>query len=245
MNSPPDESGLSSPSSCAPSLMIPRFHLSVDRISKIGKNLKPQRTVPRGSEECEQGMRKPGASQGLGFRGARPRGAGRRAPNESPGAYGCGSGPKAGWHGVMIPRFRRHPGWRENAPGVVDGTKETKVVHARVQGRSGAAGPGRRPQRPRGGEGAGPDGDGAAGVGEERGGGRGEGPARSGDDGGARGARAAAARQQAAGDGARDLEKSGGLLREGESVRFALIDAEKAHYPVDVLCAVLEVSRSG
>lgn len=28
-------------------------------------------------------------------------------------------------------------------------------------------------------------------------------------------------------------------------MRFALIDAEKAHYPVDVLCAVLEVSRSG
>jgi hypothetical protein len=28
-------------------------------------------------------------------------------------------------------------------------------------------------------------------------------------------------------------------------VRFALIDAEKAHYPVDVLCAALEVSRSG
>ncbi len=28
-------------------------------------------------------------------------------------------------------------------------------------------------------------------------------------------------------------------------MRFALIDAEKAHYPVDVLCEVLEVSRSG
>jgi transposase InsO family protein len=28
-------------------------------------------------------------------------------------------------------------------------------------------------------------------------------------------------------------------------VRFALIDAEKAHYPVAVLCAALEVSRSG
>ncbi len=28
-------------------------------------------------------------------------------------------------------------------------------------------------------------------------------------------------------------------------MRFALIEAEKAHYPVDVLCEVLEVSRSG
>ncbi len=28
-------------------------------------------------------------------------------------------------------------------------------------------------------------------------------------------------------------------------MKFELIDAEKAHYPVDVLCAVLEVSRSG
>ncbi len=64
---------------------------------------------------------------------------------------------------LILTRFRRHPGWRENASGVVDGTKETKVVHARVQGRGGASGAGRGPQRPRGGAGLGPDGDGAAG----------------------------------------------------------------------------------
>ncbi|WP_437776943.1 IS3 family transposase [Sorangium sp. So ce1097] len=42
-----------------------------------------------------------------------------------------------------------------------------------------------------------------------------------------------------------NLKKSGGLLREGERVRFEFIDAEKAHYPVLVLCAVLLVSPSG
>ncbi|WP_433937642.1 IS3 family transposase [Sorangium cellulosum] len=42
-----------------------------------------------------------------------------------------------------------------------------------------------------------------------------------------------------------NLKKSGGLLREGERVRFEFIDAEKAHYPVLVLCAVLQVTRSG
>src|SRR6478672_6653474 len=34
-------------------------------------------------------------------------------------------------------------------------------------------------------------------------------------------------REQAAGDGARDLKKSGGLLREGEHVKFAFIHVEK------------------
>ncbi|XXV26170.1 IS3 family transposase [Sorangium sp. So ce1389] len=43
----------------------------------------------------------------------------------------------------------------------------------------------------------------------------------------------------------RDIKKNGGLLREGERVRFEFIDAEKAHYPVLVLCAVLQVTRSG
>ncbi|WP_437492351.1 IS3 family transposase [Sorangium sp. So ce1014] len=42
-----------------------------------------------------------------------------------------------------------------------------------------------------------------------------------------------------------NLKKSGGLLREGERVKFAFIDAEKVHYPVLVLCAVLQVARSG
>src|SRR5579859_6122250 len=59
-----------------------------------------------------------------------------------------------------------------------------------------------------------------------------------------RAARAAQARQTPR-DGARDIKKSGGLLREGERVMFQLVDAEKAHYPVTMLCEVLEVSRSG
>src|SRR5262249_12545519 len=53
------------------------------------------------------------------------------------------------------------------------------------------------------------------------------------------------ARDQDASHGARDLKKSGGLLREGEHVKFAFIRAEKAQYPVVVLCRVLGVSRSG
>jgi hypothetical protein len=36
-----------------------------------------------------------------------------------------------------------------------------------------------------------------------------------------------------------------GLLREGEPVRFAFIRAEKAFFPIIVLCRVLGVSRSG
>ena len=72
-----------------------------------------------------------------------------------------------------------------------------------------------------------------------------QGPAGGADDGGARGAERAAQAGQAPGDGARDIKKSGGLLREGERVKFAFIDAEKARWPVDVLCDVLGVSRSG
>ncbi|WP_420814171.1 IS3 family transposase [Polyangium spumosum] len=41
------------------------------------------------------------------------------------------------------------------------------------------------------------------------------------------------------------LKKAGGLLREGERVKFAFIAAEKAFFPVTVLCDVLDVSRSG
>src|SRR5205814_7650412 len=46
-------------------------------------------------------------------------------------------------------------------------------------------------------------------------------------------------------NGEGDTKKSCGLFREGERVRFALVDAEKAHYPVETLCDVLGVSRSG
>ena len=42
------------------------------------------------------------------------------------------------------------------------------------------------------------------------------------------------------------LKKSRGLLREGgKSMRFALIDAKKAEFPVRTMCRVLEVSESG
>jgi putative transposase len=41
------------------------------------------------------------------------------------------------------------------------------------------------------------------------------------------------------------LKKSGGLLREGDDVKFAFIRVERAQYPIGVLCDVLDVSRSG
>src|SRR5277367_1807592 len=55
----------------------------------------------------------------------------------------------------------------------------------------------------------------------------------------------ASAREPAAANGARNPKKSDGLLRQGERVRFALIAAEKANYPVAMLCRVLQVSRAG
>ena len=48
-----------------------------------------------------------------------------------------------------------------------------------------------------------------------------------------------------AADGARHPKKSDGLLRQGERVKFAFIAAEKAAFPVRVLCRTLEVSRAG
>jgi transposase-like protein len=41
------------------------------------------------------------------------------------------------------------------------------------------------------------------------------------------------------------LKKSRGLLREGERVKFALIEAEKASCRVAISCKALEVSRPG
>src|SRR5207245_5001810 len=64
-------------------------------------------------------------------------------------------------------------------------------------------------------------------------------------DRGAGGTRAAAAREPDAADGAGHPKKSNGLLREGESVRFRFIAAEKAVFPVRVLCRTLQVSRAG
>ncbi|MGH8324795.1 MAG: IS3 family transposase, partial [Steroidobacteraceae bacterium] len=40
-------------------------------------------------------------------------------------------------------------------------------------------------------------------------------------------------------------KKSRGLLREGEQMKFALIDEEKAHFPICFMCRQLDVSRSG
>ena len=59
------------------------------------------------------------------------------------------------------------------------------------------------------------------------------------DHGGARGAGATAARGEDPAPRAGDPEKSGGLLREGERVKFAFIHAEKAKLPTSLLCRAL------
>jgi hypothetical protein len=41
------------------------------------------------------------------------------------------------------------------------------------------------------------------------------------------------------------LERGGEVLREGKSIRFAFIHAERDAYPVAVLCRVMQVARSG
>src|SRR5688572_17191327 len=71
------------------------------------------------------------------------------------------------------------------------------------------------------------------------------GPSRRPDDGGEGRAVPAPEASPAARDGARAPKKSGGLLREGEHVRFRFIHAEKAHFPIAFMCRHLEVSRSG
>src|SRR5438105_7035761 len=43
----------------------------------------------------------------------------------------------------------------------------------------------------------------------------------------------------------RKSQKSGGLLRQGERVRFAFVQTEKANVPVATLCHTLKISRSG
>src|SRR5690349_18850019 len=52
--------------------------------------------------------------------------------------------------------------------------------------------------------------------------------------------------ERAAADGARDFKKSSSVLREGAAVKFAFIQERlAAAFPLEVVCAVLEVSRSG
>ena len=46
-------------------------------------------------------------------------------------------------------------------------------------------------------------------------------------------------------DGAGHFKKSDGILRERKSVKFGWIDEHRAEWPVEVLCQVLGVSRSG
>src|SRR5690606_5910949 len=41
------------------------------------------------------------------------------------------------------------------------------------------------------------------------------------------------------------LKKSGGLLRERRDLRFACIHAEKANFPIALMCRWLAVSRAG
>src|SRR5205814_4016074 len=67
---------------------------------------------------------------------------------------------------LIIPRFRGHPKRRENAPGVIHGQEEEKIVRQGVQGGSSAVVQGRRSQRGTGRERSRSDRDGAARVGE-------------------------------------------------------------------------------
>src|SRR5712692_10326155 len=64
-------------------------------------------------------------------------------------------------------------------------------------------------------------------------------------DGRARGARAAPERITDRPEGARNPEKSGGLLREAEPMRFTFVAAKRAEHTVSILCRCLCVTRSG
>jgi transposase InsO family protein len=56
---------------------------------------------------------------------------------------------------------------------------------------------------------------------------------------------AVARRQQAAADGTRQFKKSPGLLGQRIELRYACISEHQQPWPVTVLCAVWQVSRSG
>jgi transposase InsO family protein/transposase-like protein len=58
-------------------------------------------------------------------------------------------------------------------------------------------------------------------------------------------ARTAACRSGSPEDGARYCKKVRGVLREGIDVKYAFIERNRRHWPVSVLCDVLEVSPSG
>src|SRR5262249_8102323 len=61
----------------------------------------------------------------------------------------------------------------------------------------------------------------------------------------ARGARESPSGQRPFAHGGRDLKKSDGLLRARKQVRFRFVEAEKANYPVGMMCRLLHVARSG
>jgi hypothetical protein len=62
---------------------------------------------------------------------------------------------------------------------------------------------------------------------------------------GRRGSASSATRSGTVTDGARHPKKGGRLLRQRVSMRYSFIHAEKAQYPVAVLCRVMDVARSG
>ncbi len=57
--------------------------------------------------------------------------------------------------------------------------------------------------------------------------------------------RRTASGEQATADGGLHFKKSGGLLREEPELRFPFIRAHQEEYPVELMCDILEVSRSG
>src|SRR5207249_2561722 len=146
---------------------------------------------------------------------------------------------------VNLPRFCRHLRSHESAVGVCHGQTEAAGVHEGVQGAGRSHRAGERESHQRGGAGTRSDGDGAAELGAAGGDRCRPWDAGRAHDRGAGGTRAAAAREPDAADGAGHPKKSNGLLREGESVRFRFIAAEKAVFPVRVLCRTLKVSRAG
>src|SRR5262245_26109012 len=128
---------------------------------------------------------------------------------------------------------------------VLDGQDEPAVPGG-VPGRGRGAGARQREERAGGGARAGGLGAGLARLAQARRRRARAGAARGADAGRTGGVGPAAAAGTGPRTGTGDPEKSRGLLREGDPVsRFRFIDAEKAAFPIAVLCRALGVSRSG
>src|SRR3954452_7302527 len=136
--------------------------------------------------------------------------------------------------------------WGFTSTGRDDGEEEAPPVHRRVQGRGGQAAGGERqglaggrrrargPRQP------------AQGLAERAAGGRhGRGPGPEEGRGGRAGA--AAAREQAARAGERDPQARRGFFREGgcRLMRYRFVAAERATFPVRMLCRLVGVAASG